>query len=308
MINMNSISFNFAKILKHLPRMERLARGYNMHRHENLMHHIEEDALRASGFTLDAKESSRNIGPIWVFWWQGIDDAPSRVKACISSIRRNSYGRQVVVITQSNVHEYTSLPDYIFNKLADGNITLTHFSDILRFNLLHLHGGIWMDATLYVAKLLDSTRYSGSFFTCSGYSDPTFFNVSDGKWTGFFIGGCKNEPLFAFMNQFFLDYWKHNDRLIDYFLIDYALEYAYDHEIGSLRSWCENERGQDNPELFDLAPIISEPFDEEKWLELTEKTDVFKLSWKKPASYPDGSFGDYLISSDNTDESERIAQ
>ena len=30
---------------------------------------------------------------------------------------------------------------------------------------------------------------TGPFFTCSGYPDPTFFNVSDGRWTGFFIGG-----------------------------------------------------------------------------------------------------------------------
>ncbi len=307
-MDMNDVSLLFAKMLKRVPGANRFACKYNMHRHEKLMQRIEANALQASELSSVAGENSANNGPIWVFWWQGIDNAPSRVKACISSIRRNSNGRQVIVITQSNVHEYTNLPDYIFDKLTSGNITLTHFSDILRFNLLHLHGGIWMDATLYVAKPLTSIRYSGSFFTCSGYPDPTFFNVSDGKWTGFFIGGCKNESLFAFMNQFFLDYWKNNDQLIDYFLIDYALEYAYDHEIGSLRSWCENERGQDNPALFELAPIVSEPFDEEKWLELTEKTDVFKLSWKKPASYPDGSFGDYLISSENTDESGRITQ
>lgn len=307
-MDMNDVSLLFAKMLKRVPGANRFACKYNMHRHEKLMQRIEANALQAFELSSVAGENSVNNGPIWVFWWQGIDNAPSRVKACISSIRRNSNGRQVIVITQSNVHEYTSLPDYIFSKLADGNITLTHFSDILRFNLLHLHGGMWMDATLYVAKPLTSIRYSGSFFTCSGYSDPTFFNVSDGKWTGFFIGGSKNESLFAFMNQFFLDYWKNNDQLIDYFLIDYALEYAYDHEIGSLRSWCENERGQDNPALFELAPIVSEPFDEEKWLELTEKTDVFKLSWKKPASYPDGSFGDYLISSENIDESGRITQ
>lgn len=307
-MDMNDVSLLFAKMLKRVPGANRFACKYNMHRHEKLMQRIEANALQAFELSSVAGENSVNNGPIWVFWWQGIDNASSRVKACISSIRRNSNGRQVIVITQSNVHEYTSLPDYIFSKLADGNITLTHFSDILRFNLLHLHGGMWMDATLYVAKPLTSIRYSGSFFTCSGYSDPTFFNVSDGKWTGFFIGGSKNESLFAFMNQFFLDYWKNNDQLIDYFLIDYALEYAYDHEIGSLRSWCENERGQDNPALFELAPIVSEPFDEEKWLELTEKTDVFKLSWKKPASYPDGSFGDYLISSENTDESGRITQ
>ena len=213
-MDMNDVSLLFAKMLKRVPGANRFACKYNMHRHEKLMQRIEANALQAFELSSVAGENSVNNGPIWVFWWQGIDNAPSRVKACISSIRRNSNGRQVIVITQSNVHEYTSLPDYIFSKLADGNITLTHFSDILRFNLLHLHGGMRMDATLYVAKPLTSIRYSGSFFTCSGYSDPTFFNVSDGKWTGFFIGGSKNESLFAFMNQFFLDYWKNNDSLL----------------------------------------------------------------------------------------------
>lgn len=58
------------------------------------------------------------------------------------------------------------------------------------------------------------------------------------------------------------------------------------------------------PELFDLAPVIRDSFDSNVWKRLTEHTDAFKLSWKKPSSYPEGSFGGRLVKEmffDNTE-------
>ena len=106
------------------------------------------------------------------------------------------------------------------------------------------------------------------------------------------------------MDRFFALYWEQNDSLADYFLIDYALDYAYRNRIGSLKTWCEGERGKDNPELFDLAPVICDSFDSNVLKRLTERTDVFKLSWKKPASYPKDSFGDRLVREMSFDKTE----
>ena len=261
-----------AKGLKRIPLLYPLARRYNKRRHTVIGKQVEHwCASAARQLEGHAAVTVPNDGPIWVLWWQGVETAPAIVRACIASMERNAGGRKVVVITRDNV------------------------SDILRFNLLHRYGGLWMDATLLVSSSLDETRCFGSFFTCSGFVDPTHFFVTKGKWTGFFIGGSSSEPLFAFMDAFFQTYWEHNDQLVDYFLIDYALDYAYEHDIGSLREWVQTQYGKDNPHLFDLAPIIADSFDPQVWKQLTADTNVFKLSWKKPKTYPAGSYGACIL-------------
>lgn len=292
-----NVSFTIAKILKRIPPLAPLARKFNARRHQAISNRICESCNQAGSKIVDAPQPSvQNNGPIWVLWWQGEAQAPQTVKACITSIRRHAGNHQVIVITRDNVREYAQLPDYIYVKLNAGNITLTHFSDILRFNLLRHHGGLWMDATLFVTKPLSTSRYFGNFFTCSGYPDPSYFFVTEGRWTGFFIGGSVDEPLFSFMDIFFQLYWQKNDHLIDYFLIDYALDYAYNHNIGSLTNWVNHENGKDNPDLFNLAPYITQPYNPVEWKKLNLRTGVFKLSWKKPHHYPEHSFGDTLLS------------
>lgn len=292
----NNSKLLLAKILKRMPCARGYARKFNESRHRAIESFIypwcvkAEDALPNTGVV----EKSNN-GPVWVSWWQGVEQAPAVVQACIASMRRHCGARDVVVITRDNVREYADLPFYIYEKLDSGAISLTHFSDILRFNLLRRHGGLWMDSTLYAAKDLDMSRCFGEFFTCSGYADPTGFFVTKGKWTGFFIGGSADERLFAFMDTFFLQYWKDNDTLIDYFLIDYVLRYAYDHRIGSLRAWADTQAGKDDPQLFGLEGIVSKMFDVVVWQRLTADTAIFKLSWKKPRTFPAGSFGEYIL-------------
>lgn len=293
----NDLSLFIAKGFKRVPAIAPVARTFNNRRHRRILRQIEALCVHAAKVCEHIETSANpNNGPIWVFWWQGLKTAPALVKACIRSIEQHSGSRDVIVITEQNIRKYAKLPEYIYTKVERKEITLTQLSDILRFNLLHNHGGLWMDATLYVTGNLDTPRYFGPFFTCSGFSDPTYFFVTKGLWTGFFIGGCKKEPLFSYMDYFFQLYWEKNSRLIDYFLIDYALRYAYEKGIGSLRKWVLSERSKDNPELFDLAPIIAQPYNPAIWQTLKSKTGVFKLSWKKPKNYPEGSYGAYLLS------------
>lgn len=298
-MNSNEISLFISKGLKRLPHAEGIARRYNRRRHEAIEREIRPLCEKVQKSLIDAvpavRSETRNDGPIWVFWWQGEIAAPRVVRVCIETMREHGANRDVVIITKDNIREYCNLPDYIYEKVDNHNITLTHLSDIVRFNLLHNHGGLWMDATLYVANSLNNDRCFDSFYTCSGFDDPTNFFVTEGKWTGFFMGGSADEPLFQFMNSFFLCYWKANSELIDYFLIDYVLRYAYEHRIGSLWNWTKAQTGKDNPKLFDLASLMVKEFDLTVWERLTSDTCVFKLSWKKPKSFPRGSFGDVLI-------------
>lgn len=73
--------------------------------------------------------------PIWFFWYQSFDSAPKLVKACYKNIVRKNPKRSVYLISESNVRDYTDIPEYIFDKVGK-QISYTHFSDIVRVALL----------------------------------------------------------------------------------------------------------------------------------------------------------------------------
>lgn len=105
---------------------------------------------------------------IWVFWYQGIKNAPDIVKACIASIIEHCSRYSVIVLDKNNMSEYYAPIEAIQRKLEDGLITITHFSDILRMNLLDSYGGRWIDATIFLTGDVFNER---GFYTLKGSFD-----------------------------------------------------------------------------------------------------------------------------------------
>lgn len=265
---------------------------------ENMSYKYVEKKIYSSLYEAKKKSNLNEIGnnsqTIWLFWWQGINSMPPIVKSCVNSVEKHSNGKKVIIITKDNFFEYTNISENIIKKFEDGKITLTHLSDILRFNLLYNHGGLWIDATVYCTENLDDD-YFGSLYTSGGYygTDPKFV---DGKWTGFLIGGNSKNDLFKFMNDFFESYWEQNDYLIQYFLIDYGLEYAYKNNIGGFMDYVDNKALNNNPHLFDLAPLLNESYDDDTFNLLKSNTKMFKLSYKMKFKDEDNTFYKKILS------------
>lgn len=55
----------------------------------------------------------------------------------------------MVLITKDNYAEYITLPNHILDKMAKGEMTLTHFFDIVRMALFYKHGRLWIDYREY---------------------------------------------------------------------------------------------------------------------------------------------------------------
>lgn len=237
-----------------------------------------------------------NSGIIWMFWWQGRSKMPLIVKRCIHSVMTHSNGHRVILISKDNIHSYARIPKYIYIKLRNGNITLTHFSDILRFNLLKIYGGLWIDSTIYCIRDINDT-YFGEFYT----SGPGGININrnhdfiSNKWTGFLIGGCKHSPIFNFMDTFFRLYWKKNNYLINYFLIDYGLYYIYLYNIGKFHKYVNNIAFNHNPCLHSLMNHLNDKFDLDYYRHIAKDTDMFKLTYKINFNDLNDSFYDRLI-------------
>lgn len=221
---------------------------------------------------IDYKKSKKII---WTCWWQGEDTAPGIVTKCINSIRKNAGDYKVVVITKDNYNKYVKIPDFILEKVKEGTITFTHFSDILRMALLSSYGGIWVDATMYICndvfKEFDGKKLN------SNYVEKIDGVLNNNKWCGFFIGGKPN-MLFSFVYDFLIEYNRNYDNLINYFLIDYAIHIAYNnfHECKQMI----NDITFKNNDIFKLVAIFNEKYEKKQYNRIVTKGLFFKLSYK----------------------------
>jgi hypothetical protein len=213
--------------------------------------------------------------PVWVCWWQGEADMPDVVRICYESICRNSGSHPVKLVTKENYTEYVHLPDYIIEKANSGIITITHLSDILRMNLLYEYGGYWMDATILLTKTLLEEK-NIEFFTTRTVSN--LFYVADSRLAMFLIGGSRYCLFFDFTRTFLHEYWKRENVMIDYFLIDYITALAYDN-IPAIKELIDRN-GCYMPNIFDTAFVLNKPFEDDKFNRICRNAYFHKLSWK----------------------------
>ena len=161
---------------------------------------------------------------IWVFWWQGEDAMPDIVRMCCDFIRlRAGLGARVIVLSKDNLARHVVFPDFVMRKLDAGLITLAQFTDIVRVHLLHQHGGLWLDATVYVSQEIPDEVFA-PFFTIRHQRIVKYAAL--GRWTGFALGGQKGGVLFAFLSAAICKYWERQHLLVDYYLLDYLINLA----------------------------------------------------------------------------------
>ena len=215
-------------------------------------------------------------GIIWVFWWQGEDDAPVLIKQCLKCLRANAGDHPVILISRHNFKNYVSIPSYILEKVNSGIISLTHFSDILRMSLLYEHGGLWLDSSILVTKLIPESVFKKQLFTRKGEQEGYF--VSECRWSGFLIGGGKGCIVFDFIKKMFFEYWRKENDLIDYFLIDYCMAVAYESNPEIKR--LIDDIPFNNPQLHKICRILNDPFDQKKFDSILIDTDFHKLTWE----------------------------
>ena len=165
---------------------------------------------------------------IWIFWWQGLESAPLLVKKCVNTVIEQNPEKQITVIDKDNLASYVKFPSYIYEKLEKNIITLTHFSDLIRAALLKEYGGCWVDATIYLTKPLPESFFSESFFSLRSdqklyklYKVSILFKYLDDNWTSFLHATKRNALLSSYMYSFYMEYWRHESKMIDYLMIDY---------------------------------------------------------------------------------------
>lgn len=218
-------------------------------------------------------------GRVWICWWQGLENAPEIVKRCVESIQRNAGDHQVTIITDRNVEQYIDIPEWVKKKQSEGIISRTNLSDLLRLSLLAKYGGLWLDATFFCTGPLSDMAFGSPLFSIKR-PDYLHCSIAQGYFAGYSLAcDASHRRIFAAIRDFFLEYWKTNDFLVDYLLVDYMIVLAQRHNKDIADAFSAIK--PNNPRCDDLYKVLGEPYDEEVWSKLTEETNLFKLTWKQ---------------------------
>ncbi|MDO5470016.1 MAG: capsular polysaccharide synthesis protein [Akkermansia sp.] len=222
-----------------------------------------------------------NNGPIWVCWLQGEENMPQIVKVCYERLKKMAPPyREVVLLTFDNIGQYVRLPDYIYEKLRNGDMTYTHFSDILRFALLAEKGGLWVDSTVYVTKPISPDVFAKKYYSAKTKYDSTYMGVNRCLWKCFLLGASPQSQWFLNAREIMYTYWKEMNYFIDYLIVDYILLLIYD---SSDEVKSEVDVGVEYaPYILDFEKIANEPCDETYLKKMCDECRWFKLSYKLP--------------------------
>lgn len=230
---------------------------------------------------------------VWVCWMQGMENAPALVQRCYRSLQENLKDREIILITSKNLKEYTDMPSWILQKYEKGLITHTHFSDLLRLELLCKHGGTWIDSTVFCSGggnipsyMLDSELFM--FQNLKPGADGSTLNISSWFMTAF----AHNKVLMA-VRELLWEYWKKEDRLIDYFLVHHFIMMAQEYYKEDWKKMVQYPNSM--PHI--LLLMLYDDFNQKKWDAVTSVCPFHKLTYKSTAEElaKEGTYYKYII-------------
>ena len=215
---------------------------------------------------------------IWMYWKQGLENAPTIVKKCISSVKANKGDKQLIILNEKNVSDYVNFPDFIEEKHKKGIIGEAHYSDLLRIQLLIQYGGIWIDATCYMSDSFPEVIEKTPFFMFSaGEWWPDLYTVS--KCSNWFIKAERNNDLLKKTRNFLFEHWRVNNRAVHYFVFHFAFTALVNTNKDCASIW------RNVPFISNLNPHLllfsfSKPFQNVEYENILSQCFVHKCTYK----------------------------
>jgi hypothetical protein len=141
------------------------------YRNRNILKYLKEEykdfisGYQRKSYDLNAKNDNSKI--IWTLWLQGDSGEvqPEVIRMCFKNMRKNCGSHPLKILTKDNLHDYVDIPGYIIDKVKSKQISLAHFSDLIRMCLLLNHGGMWLDATIFTTKKIPEGIFDMKYFT-----------------------------------------------------------------------------------------------------------------------------------------------
>ena len=172
------------------------------------------------------------IKTIYIVWFQGFDNAPEIIKACVNSWKFYNPDWNIILIDNNNLINYVNLENYITD-IYKRNINNTALSDIIRVILLNLYGGLWVDATTFCNKPLNDwlPKYINEGFFA--FNNP----APDRLLSSWFIYSEKNNYIIDKWYNKTLQYYKINNCPHTYFWFHYLFGDLYNSDNIFKKLW-----------------------------------------------------------------------
>lgn len=215
--------------------------------------------------------------PIWVCWLQGEEQMPDIAKKCYASVRKHAGNRPVHLIHEKNLLEWIQIPKFIQEKVKCGQLSYTHYADYIRILLLKEHGGLWIDATIWVTGSIKND-IGFPFFSIKQVPFSIHY-VSESRWIVGVLSASKDNLLFKALEELFSTYLKTQSLFIDFFLFDYLISVLYE-ELPAVRDMIDNV-SYTNPSFYSLIELLNAEYDNKKMEEILLDTSYHRLTWKQ---------------------------
>lgn len=240
----------------------------------------------------DCESTKASNKIVWLFWWDGFEQLPPLCRACFDSVKRyirKDFG--IIFIDKKNYLEYVDLPKYIIKKHDSGIISHTHFSDILRACLLCEHGGLWLDASVYLTGSICQDVYDSDLFVFKGSSFKNINCEEDGSnISNWFIYSNKDHPIMLAVKDMLFRYWEKNNTIKEYFIFHWFFTIAARENI---KEWYKIPYYPNVLPHYLFFTIFDKPYNNDDYIYATKLSNIHKLSWH--CSPKEGSFHQTLI-------------
>lgn len=228
---------------------------------------------------------------IWQYWAQGWENVPQLVRICTDSVDR--YAAQdyrIIRLTDDNLAEYIELPDWLARRRESGQISVAHFSDILRCMLLSAYGGLWLDAcTLLTGKLPDMLFQYDFFAYQRDQAEPhkKYWESTFAYYWGWdkdfrvniLIGimyANRGGKVISDMAAMLCDFWQKHDKAPDYFFF----QILFDLYIARYKELNCPVYNDSVPHM--LRQVINGEYPYKGVPEILKMTTVHSLNYKNP--------------------------
>lgn len=211
---------------------------------------------------------------IWICWLQGEENAPELIKVCIRSIRKYNPNKKIIILDEKTLSKYATFPNYILEKRAKGIISNTHFSDLLRAQILVTYGGTWMDATLLCTDVPQDYLTNSALFVYRTFYDNHSQNpIVASSW---FLSAEKNNDILTATRDMLFSYWEKHNTLMNYYLF---------HIFFTIATKKYSEQWEAVPKLSNANPHflqfeLKKQFNQELFDQVRKISPIHKLTYK----------------------------
>lgn len=233
----------------------------------------------------------------FTIWLQGIDKAPEIVKKCVESIKK-FFGDRLIVLDETSLDDYVSVPPAIKEKLKTGKMLPAHFSDIVRLELLYRHGGYWFDSTDFLTSYPPQEITEADFLvflTTKNLLLHTFIQ-------NYFIRAKKGDQLLAMWRNLVLEYWMNEDKAVSYYLVQLLFKLLVENNTYARKEFEKMPKITIEPSQKLWHETGNTPFSQELYRNLRDGFFFQKCTYKKKTGIIreiiPGSLCDHFINSE----------